>query len=70
MVCVIYVCSKYTWIIHLKGKKGTTITNAFQEILDESNRELKNIWTNQGREFYSRSMKSGNLLLLKYLLEL
>ena len=30
---------KYAWVIPLKGKKGITITNAFQKILDESNRK-------------------------------
>ena len=35
-----------------------TITNAFQKILDESNRKLKKIWVDKGSEFYNRSMKS------------
>ena len=26
-----YICSKYAWVVLLKNKKGTTITNAFQE---------------------------------------
>ena len=33
---VIDICSKYSWVIPLKDKKGITITNAFQKILDES----------------------------------
>ena len=32
--------SRYTWPVPLKGKKGITITNAFQKALDESNRKL------------------------------
>ena len=32
LLCVIDIYSKYAWVIHLKDKKGITITNAFQEI--------------------------------------
>ena len=37
LLCLIDVSSKYTWVIPLKDKRGITITNAFQKILDESN---------------------------------
>ena len=51
--------TKYAWVISLKNKKGITIiTNAFQEILDESNRKPNKIWVDWGSEFYNRSMKS------------
>ena len=43
LLCVIDIYSKYAWIIPLKDKKGTTITNAFQNFLDESNRKLNKI---------------------------
>ena len=36
LLCVIDIYSKYAWVIPLKGKKGITITNAFQNILNES----------------------------------
>ena len=39
-------------------KKGTSITNDFQEILQESNRKQSKIWVNKGSESYNRSMKS------------
>ena len=42
----------------LKDKKGITITNAFQKILDESKRKPNKIWVDKGSEFYNRSMKS------------
>ena len=42
----------------LKYKKGTTITYAFQKILDESIRKPNKIWIDKGSEFYNRSMKS------------
>ena len=42
----------------LKDKKGITITNAFQKILDESSRRPNKIWADKGSEFYNRSMKT------------
>ena len=42
----------------MKDKKGTTITNAFQKILDGSNRKPNKIWVNKGSGFYNRSVKS------------
>ena len=35
LLCVVDIFSKYTWVVHLKGIKGITITNAFQKILDK-----------------------------------
>ena len=42
----------------MKDKKGITISNAFQEILDKSNRKQNKIWVDKGNEFYNRSIKS------------
>ena len=42
----------------LKDKKGNTITNTFQKILDKSNHKPNKIWVNKGSKFYNRSMKS------------
>ena len=39
LLCVIYVYSKYVWVSPLKDKKGVTIANALQKILDDSKRE-------------------------------
>ena len=36
LLCVIDIYSKYAWIVPLKDKKGVTITNTFQKILDDS----------------------------------
>ena len=36
-------------------KKNITITNAFQKILQESNRKPNKIWVEKGREFYNSS---------------
>ena len=51
--------------VPLKNKKGITIINTFQKILDESNhhvaklegRKANKIWVDKGSEFYNRSMK-------------
>ena len=53
----INIYSKCVWVIPSKDKKGITITNAFQKILDESNRKPNKIWVDKGSEFYNISMK-------------
>ena len=58
LLCVIDIYSKYAWVIPLKDKKGITLTNAFQKILDKSNCKPNKIWVDQSSEFYNRSMKS------------
>ena len=45
--------SKYTFVVPLEDKKGTTIVNAFQSILDNSKRKPNKIWVDQGSEFYN-----------------
>ena len=66
LLCVTDIYSKYTCVIPLKDKNGTTITNAFQKFLKESNRleamskgrKPIKIWVDKGSEFYYRSMIS------------
>ena len=41
----------------MKDKKGTTIVNAFQSILENSKRNPIEIWVDQGREFYNNAFK-------------
>ena len=55
---VIDIFSTYEWFIPLKDEKSTTITNAFQKILDKSNHKPNKTWVDKGSEFYNRSMKS------------
>ena len=43
LLCDIDILSKYAWVIPLKGKRGIIIINAFQKILDESNRKPNKI---------------------------
>ena len=38
LLCVIDVFGKYAWVVLSKDKKGIKIINAFQKILDNSNR--------------------------------
>ena len=49
--------SKYPWVVPLKDKRGISIVNAFQNILDSSNRKPNKIWVDQGREFYKKLFK-------------
>ena len=58
LLCFIDIYSKYAWVMPLNDKKGITITNAFQKILDELNCKPNKIWVNKDIEFYNRSMKS------------
>ena len=50
LICVIDIFSKYAWVIPLKDKKGITITNTFQKVLDEPNRKPNKIWINKGSD--------------------
>ena len=44
-----------TLVVPLKTKKGITIVNAFQKILDSSKRKPNKIGVDQGRKFYNKS---------------
>ena len=57
-----YYYRKYTWVVLLKDKKGVTIVNAFQNILDDSiklnsMRKLNETWVDKGSAFYNNSFK-------------
>ena len=58
MLCVIDIFSKYAWVIPWKDKKGGTIINTFQKILENSKRKPNKIWVDKDSEFYNKSMKS------------
>ena len=58
LLYVIDIYSKYAWVILLKDNKGITITDAFQNILNESNGKPSKVWVDKDIEFYNRSMKS------------
>ena len=56
LLCVIDIFSKYPWVVPLKDKQVISIVNAFQKILNESDRsEAKSkvrrpnkIWVDKG----------------------
>ena len=45
--------SKYAFVIPLKDKKGISISNAFNNIIKQSNGKPNKIWVDQGGEFYN-----------------
>ena len=57
ILCAIDLFSKYAFVVPLKDKKGTTIVNAFQSILNNSKRKPNKIWVDQGSEFYNNNFK-------------
>ena len=72
LLCVIDIFSKYAWVVPLKDKKGVTIVNSFQKILNDSmelhsksieakskGRKAIKLWVNKGSEFYNSSFKNG-----------
>ena len=58
LLCVIDIFSKYVWVVPLSDKKGVSIVNAFQSILDDSKRKPNKIWVDKRGEFCNRSMRS------------
>ena len=57
-LCVIDIVSKYAWVLPLKDKEGVSIVNAFQKILQESDRKPNKTWVDKGSEFYNRPFKT------------
>ena len=55
LLCVIDLFSMYAFVVPLKDKKGISIVNAFQSILNKSKRKPNEIWVDQGSEFYNAS---------------
>ena len=57
LLCVVDIFSKYDWVVPLKDKKGVSIVNAFQKILDDLTGKPNKIWVEKGSEFYNSSFK-------------
>ena len=63
LLCAVDIFSKYAWVIPLKDKKGISIVNTFQKILDDSKRsEAENkgrkpnkMCVDKGSELYNNS---------------
>ena len=57
LLCVIDLFSKYAFVVPLKDKKGISIVNAFQSVLNKSKRKPNKIWVDKGSELYNASFK-------------
>ena len=55
--CANDLFGKYAWIIPLKDKKGVTIVNTFQKVLDKSDCMPTKIWNGRDNEFDDSSFK-------------
>ena len=58
LFCVIDIYSKYELDFPLNDKKGITISNIFQKVLDVSGCKPNKIRVDKSNEFYKRSIKS------------
>ena len=56
LLCAIDFFSKYDFVVPLKDKKGTTIVNAFQSILDNSKRR-----PNKSYNSFKKYLKDNNI---------
>ena len=52
LLCFIDIFNKYAWVVPLKDKKGISIVDAFQKMLDKSGRKPNKIWIDKRSEFY------------------
>ena len=57
LLCVIDLFSRYGWVIPLKNKKGESIVEGFQKILDSSDKKPSKIWVDHRSEFYNKKFK-------------
>ena len=57
LLSVIDIFSKYAWVVPLKDKKGITIVDAFQKILDNLIRKPNQRRVDKSNEFYNSSFK-------------
>ena len=48
LLCVIDIFSKYAWITRLEDKKGVSIVNGFQKVLNKSGRKPNKILVDKG----------------------
>ena len=51
LLCIIDVYTKYASVVSLKDKKGISIVNVFQKIINDSKRRPNKIWVDRGSEF-------------------
>ena len=58
LLCVIDIFSKYAWVVPLKDKKDVSIADAFQKLLDDSNRKPSKIWAAREVDFTKILLKN------------
>ena len=54
LLCITDIFSKYAWVAPLKDKRGLTIFNAFQKVLDKSDRKPNKICVDKGSESFKK----------------
>ena len=59
LLCVIDIFSKYARVVPLKDRKSVRIVNAFQKILNDSNRKPNKIWLTREVNFTIVLLKNG-----------
>ena len=59
LLCVIDIFSEYAWVAPLKDKKGVSIVNAFQKILDDSNKNQRKCALTKELNFTIILLKNG-----------
>ena len=57
LLCVIVIFIKYAWVKFIKDKKGVSIVDAFEKILDDSKGKPNKVWVDKGSKFYNNSFK-------------
>ena len=60
LLCAIDLFSKYAFVVPLKDKKGTTIANAFQSILNNSKRKQNKIGLIKAVNFTTLILRNGS----------
>ena len=54
LLTVIYIFSKFVWIVPLKRKSGHVVASAFSRILKE--RKPIKMWLDKSRKFYNKDV--------------
>ena len=58
LFCAIDLFSKYAFVVPLKNKRGASIVEGLEKIVNESGRQPNKIWVDQGSEFYNKVFKN------------
>ena len=64
LLCVIDLFTTYAWVKPLKDKKCKTVSNAFIEIVNKSNRKPNKLWVHQIKEYYNNLCKNDWTIII------